>query len=88
MEVLGDDGKVVATLSDGAFFGEIALLTSSPRTATVRASADCDCFTLDKSDFTRVLRDRPQFMKSVMDIAGKRYNVAVQEEAILAAGAE
>ena len=83
VEVLADDGKVVATLSDGAYFGEIALLTSSPRTATVRARTDCDCFLLDKADFARVLRDRPQFMKAVMDLAGKRYDVAVQEEAIL-----
>jgi len=83
VEVLADDGKVVATLSDGAYFGEIALLTSAPRTATVRASTDCDCFFLDKADFTRVLRDRPQFMKAVMDLAGKRYDIAVQEEAIL-----
>jgi len=83
VEVLADDGKVVATLSDGAYFGEIALLTSSPRTATVRARTDCDCFFLDKADFARVLRDRPQFMKAVMDLAGKRYDIAVQEEALL-----
>ena len=83
VEVLGDDGKVVAKLGDGAFFGEVALLTSAPRNATVRATADTDCFQLEKSDFTRVLRDRPQFMKSVMNIAATRYNVSVAPESIL-----
>lgn len=83
VEVIDDAGKVVATLGEGAFFGEISLLMSSPRTATVRAASYCDCFLLDKADFTRVLRDRPQFLKSVMEIATSRYNVAIPAESIL-----
>jgi CRP-like cAMP-binding protein len=83
VEVLNDAGGVVATLGEGSFFGEISLLLSAPRTAGVRAKSFCDCFQLDKSDFTRVLRERPQFLKSVMDIATSRYNVAVQADLIL-----
>jgi glucose-6-phosphate 1-dehydrogenase len=84
VEVLDDAGGVVATLGDGSFFGEISLLLSAPRNASVRAKSFCDCFLLDKSDFTRVLRERPQFLKSVMEIATSRYNVAVAADAILA----
>jgi len=83
VEILDDAGSPVATLGEGTFFGEISLLMSAPRTATVRANSYCDCFMLDKSDFTRVLRDRPQFLKSVMDIATSRYHVAVAAENIL-----
>ena len=83
VEVLDDAGNVVAALGDGSFFGEISLLLSSPRTATVRAKSYSDCFMLEKADFTRVLRERPQFLKSVMEIATSRYNVAVPAEAIL-----
>jgi len=72
-------GNVVATLGEGNFFGEISLLTSAPRNATVRAKSYCDFFALDKSDFIRVLRDRPQFLKSVMEIAQTRYNVTAEE---------
>ena len=62
VEVIDGSGNVVATLGEGNFFGEISLLTSAPRNATVRAKSYCDFFVLDKSEFTRVLRDRPQFL--------------------------
>jgi CRP-like cAMP-binding protein len=79
VEVIDGSGNVVATLGEGNFFGEISLLTSAPRNATVRAKSYCDFFVLDKSDFTRVLRDRPQFLKSIMEIAQARYNVSAEE---------
>lgn len=79
VEVLDGSGNVVATLAEGNFFGEISLLTSAPRNANVRAKTYCDFFVLDKSDFARVLRDRPQFLKSIMEIAQQRYNVSGEE---------
>jgi glucose-6-phosphate 1-dehydrogenase len=81
--VLDDSGMVMATLREGNFFGEISLLMSEPRTATIRANSYCDVFMLDKPDFARVLRDRPQFLKSIMEIAQARYNIAVPSEKIL-----
>ncbi len=75
-EVIDDSGKVIATLGEGSFFGEISLLTSEPRTATIRAASNCDFFVLDRSDFIRVIRDRPHFLKAIMEIAQARYNVA------------
>ncbi len=79
VEVIDGSGNVVATLGEGNFFGEISLLTAAPRNATVRAKSYCDFFVLDKSGFTRVLRDRPQFLKSIMEIAQTRYNLSAQE---------
>ena len=81
VEVLDDAGHVVATLGEGNFFGEISLLTASPRNASVRAKSYCDFFMLDKSDFTRVLHDRPRFLKSMIEIAQQRYNVSGEEMA-------
>jgi glucose-6-phosphate 1-dehydrogenase len=83
VEVINDAGEVVATLGEGNYFGEISLLLSEPRTATVRASAYSDCFMLDKADFNRVLRDRPQFLKAIRETATTRYNVTVPEEKLL-----
>ena len=83
--MLDDAGKVVATLGEGNFFGEIGLLMSTPRTATIRANSYCDFFMLDKSDFTRVLRDRPHFVKSITETAQARYNVWLPPENMLKA---
>jgi glucose-6-phosphate 1-dehydrogenase len=79
VEVIDDSGKVKATLGEGNFFGEISLLTAAPRNATVRAKSYCDFFVLDQTDFARVLRDRPQFLKSIMEIAQSRYNITSEE---------
>ena len=65
------------TLSDGGFFGEIALLLSQPRIASVRAITDCDVFVLNRADFSKVLKDHPQFAQSIVEVACDRYKVAV-----------
>lgn len=75
VEVMGERGTVV--LKDGDVFGEIALLLSQPRMATVRAKTICDFFVLDKSEFIRILRDNPQFAQKVTEIAKQRYQIVV-----------
>lgn len=39
----------LATLGEGAIFGEMALVSASPRTASVRAETDCDLLELDRA---------------------------------------
>jgi glucose-6-phosphate 1-dehydrogenase len=83
VEVLDDAGKVLKVLKDGDVFGEIGILMSTPRTANVRARQSCDLFVLDKSDFTRILRDYPQFAAGVIKIANERYNLNLKTETLL-----
>ncbi len=45
----------VATLHEGDFFGEIALLEDQPRNATVTAQTETLCYTLSKDEFRRVI---------------------------------
>jgi len=80
VDVLDRDGTAIATLGPGSFFGEISLLLSEPRTASVRAREYCDLFVLDKRDFNRVLRDHPEFARSILEASQARYKVSVAAE--------
>jgi glucose-6-phosphate 1-dehydrogenase len=84
VEVVDDQGNVIKVLSDGDIFGEIAVLMKTPRTADVRAKTSCDLFVLDKSDFSRILRDNPQFATAVQQVAKERYSVKVDTAALIA----
>lgn len=53
-KVLADD-KEVGQLSQGTYFGEMALLDDDVRKATVTATTACECFVLDRETFTRLL---------------------------------
>jgi len=73
VEVVSDDGQTVyATLSEGSFFGEIALLMDTPRTASIRAIDYCDLYTLDKDTFDGVLKYFPDFAREIRQKAAER----------------
>jgi CRP-like cAMP-binding protein len=82
-EVLDDGGRVLQTFRDGDFFGEIALLIHTPRTATVRAKTACDLMALDKASFDRILHDHPPFADSVLRVANERYGLDLRAGALL-----
>jgi glucose-6-phosphate 1-dehydrogenase len=84
VEVVDDFGAVLKTLKDGDFFGEIGILMSKPRTASVRAKSTCDLFVLDKADFSRILRDHAQFANHVLEVAKQRYDANIKPEQLLA----
>ena len=49
------DGRQVRSLGADDFFGELALLADTPRTATVRAATDCRLWVLPRRAFLSVL---------------------------------
>lgn len=83
VDVLDKHGKVMRTLKDGDFFGEIGLLLTTPRTATVVARTQCDLFALRKSDFRRILRDHRQFAETMTKVARERYDIAISSADLL-----
>ncbi|TPW19612.1 MAG: trk system potassium uptake protein TrkA [Elusimicrobia bacterium] len=64
--------KTVATLGAGAFFGEMALLSSDPRSATVVSEADTSLFVLLSADFSFVLKQNPAFATEMKKLAERR----------------
>lgn len=61
------ESKTVATLTTGAYFGEIALLTSKPRQATVKADGPLVVLSLDRATFVRVFGALEDIMKRSME---------------------
>ena len=50
---------LLTKLSDGMFFGEIALFDETPRSATVVASEECEIIALPKADFMLFSQKKP-----------------------------
>jgi CRP-like cAMP-binding protein len=52
-------GKTVATIGPGDYFGELAMITKSARTATVTAETPLRCLTIRFWDFRQFVKENP-----------------------------
>jgi voltage-gated potassium channel len=59
-------------LGRGQYFGEIALLRDTVRTATVTSLSECHLLALDVADFRRLLDAHPDLKAAVMEVADRR----------------
>lgn len=77
VDVVSEDGKTVYdTMNAGQTFGEVALLFSVPRTASIRAQANSYLFMLEKEDLDTVLEFYPAIKQQIMRIAEVRQQQA------------
>jgi glucose-6-phosphate 1-dehydrogenase len=76
VEVLDAAGKQLAKVREGDFFGELSLLRSEPRNASIRTTTACDLFVLEKHDFDEAMRTHPQFAAGLHEAARNRYQAA------------
>lgn len=72
VEALGPDGVRLRLLHSGDFFGEIALVTSDVRTATVRAVTPSDLYVLTAAMFDRIAADYPDVAAHLRAEAARR----------------
>jgi small-conductance mechanosensitive channel/CRP-like cAMP-binding protein len=89
--VLEPDGRPLAVTEEGGFFGEMSLLTGSPRTATVRALEDCTLVELTSEAFRRFVLEKPAVLDVIAAAVMKRraeINQRRSETAAAAAPAE
>lgn len=66
MNVVDETGKVLANLTSGQSFGEIAALTGMPRTARLVAKTDTDLFEVRSKDVSRELSFEPPVIKLIV----------------------
>lgn len=78
VEVVGESGEVYAELSDGSHFGEVGILFSVKRTASVRAKTDVILFKLTKQALTEVAERHPVFERRIQEEASQRYKAYME----------
>ncbi len=61
------DGAEVALIGPGDHFGELALITDAPRTATVTAVTSLRCYVIAFWDFRRFAKQNPDFMWKLLE---------------------
>jgi hypothetical protein len=61
VEIKSKDDITIATLNEGSFFGEMALITKNTRSATAIATNYCDLFVLSREGFLKVMHRYPSF---------------------------
>jgi len=66
------NSRKVNTLGPGDFFGEIALVSREPRTATVIATSPVRALVITDRSFRRLLEDSPQVQTKVMEAMAQR----------------
>jgi len=66
------DGKLLSRMKPGDFFGEIALLEHTPRTATVTAKTPLRFFVLTSQAFRHLVDEAPSVQTKVLQALAKR----------------
>jgi CRP/FNR family transcriptional regulator, cyclic AMP receptor protein len=66
------DGQSINKLSAGDFFGEIALVSDTPRTATVTATSAVRALVITDRSFRRLLDESPEIQRKVLVALAER----------------
>jgi len=70
-DVIKNDRKV-STLKGMDFFGEIALIHQSPRTATVKATSPVRALVINDRNFRRLMTEQPEIQRKVLEALAER----------------
>jgi len=65
-------GRRINTMRAGDFFGEIALVSRMPRTASVTASTDVRVLVITEREFAALLKNSPAISRSVAEALAER----------------
>ena len=65
-------GRKLRSLSDGDYVGEIALLTKSPRTATVTATSPVRALVITDRAFRSMVEESPEIAAKVLETLAER----------------
>lgn len=66
------DGREVRTLGAGDYFGEIALIAKTPRSATITANSDLTCWGLTAWEFKPLVGKNPEIAWHLLETLAER----------------
>lgn len=78
----GDEEKVLAVLKEGDFFGEMAIIDGSPRSAGAVAVTPVSLLVIDKESFKEKLRENP-LIEYVLETLTRRLRTADEQIRLL-----
>jgi len=64
--------KRVSIIRAGDFFGEMSLLTGEPRSASLKALEDTECYRLNRQAFDDILKGRPEIAHYLSELLARR----------------
>ena len=65
-------GKIIATIGKGGILGEMAVIDNNTRSATARATTDCELVLIDQKRFLTLIHQKPSFAIEVMKVLVER----------------
>ncbi len=72
VDILANDGHLIAHIKEGSFFGEMALLRGGQRIAAAQATQFCDLHVLKKEAFEKVCQKYPEFLQHIRSVVQER----------------
>jgi CRP-like cAMP-binding protein len=76
LELPDGSRRLINTLHDGSFLGEMGLMTGDPRSATVIAQSQVIAYRLDKTTFQKILSNRPELAVEISNmLVSRRFSI-------------
>ena len=73
-------GKIIRTLGPGEHFGEVALIDSGPRSATIVATTDLRCRAMSAWEFKPFVEEHPEVAWALLQTLARRLREAQAHE--------
>jgi small-conductance mechanosensitive channel/CRP-like cAMP-binding protein len=73
--------RALTRLGPGNVFGEMGLMTGAPRSATVVAHSDVECYRLDKAAFEDIIHQRHEIAEHIAQILAQRQQESADTKA-------
>jgi len=60
--------RTLNSIQAPSFFGEMGMMTGAPRSSTVTAKTDVECYQLDKKSFESIIHSRPSIAEEITQV--------------------